>query len=127
MIRWALIAAAISGALAVMTGAAGAHWFGDLAGGNARAVFETAGRYHRLHSLALAIGALAPAAGAHRRACVLACAAWLAGMLVFSGSLYLLALTGAAWLGAITPFGGIALIAGWLVFTGAAVRETVRR
>lgn len=121
MIRWALIAAAVTGALAVMLGAAGAHAVGDLGGTDARAVFETAGRYHRFHTLALALAALAPAAGAHRRACALACAAWLGGMVIFSGSLYLLALTGAVWLGAITPFGGVALIGGWILLGAAAL------
>jgi uncharacterized membrane protein YgdD (TMEM256/DUF423 family) len=48
-----------------------------------------------------------------------ACAAWLIGILVFSGSLYVLALTGQSWLGAITPFGGLAFILGWLFAIGA--------
>ena len=98
MIRWALIAAAISGALAVIIGAVGAHALGSLSANDARAVFDTAWRYHALHTLALAIAALAPGTGVHRRACAAACGAWLAGLAIFSGSLYGLAVTGASWL-----------------------------
>ncbi len=119
MIRWALIAAAVSGMAAVIIGASGAHALGDLPAG-ARNFFETAERYHFVHTLALALAALAPGAGAHRRGCQTACALWLAGIIVFSGSLYLLALSGTHWLGAITPFGGTALIAGWVALIVAA-------
>lgn len=114
MIRWALIAAAISGALAVVIGALGAHALGSLPGADARAVFQTAWRYHSLHTLAVLIATLAPQGGAHRGACVMACAAWIIGIAIFSGSLYLLAVTGASWFGAITPIGGLALIGGWI-------------
>lgn len=120
MIRWALVAAAISGALAVVIGAVGAHALGNLSGDDARTVFETAWRYHAFHTLALAIAALAPAAGVHRRACAIAGVAWLAGLVIFSGSLYGLAITATPWLGAITPVGGVALIAGWLALAVAA-------
>lgn len=122
MLRWALIAAAISGMAAVVIGAAGAHVLSDLSA-RAHAFFDTAERYHFVHAVALAIGALAPAAGAHRGACQVACGLWLAGLLVFSGSLYLLALSGTGWLGAVTPFGGMALIGGWLTLIVAAVRR----
>lgn len=125
MIRWALIAAAVSGLAAVIIGAAGAHALNSFSP-QAQAWFETAGIYHRFHSIAVALAALAPAAGAHRRACVFASAVWLAGMLLFCGSLYLLAMTGAPWLGAITPFGGVALISGWvaLAVSAALARHT---
>ncbi|MEX0607753.1 MAG: DUF423 domain-containing protein [Halofilum sp. (in: g-proteobacteria)] len=119
MLRWALIAAAASGMAAVMIGASGAHALGDLPA-SARNFFETAERYHFVHTLALALAALAPAAGAHRSACQFACAFWLAGMIIFCGSLYLLALTGTSWLGAFTPFGGTAIIAGWIALILAA-------
>lgn len=121
MIRWALVAAGVSGLLAVVLGAFGAHALTGVLDADARAVYDTAGRYHLVHSLALAAGALAPAAGARRGWCTAACGAWLAGMVVFSGSLYLLAITGAAWPGAVAPVGGIALIAGWGALALAAV------
>lgn len=121
MIRWALIAAAVSGALAVIIGAVGAHALNDMSGADAQAVFDTAWRYHAFHTLALSIVALAPAAGVHRRACAVACGAWLAGLVLFSGSLYALAITAIPWLGAITPVGGVALIAGWLMLLAAGL------
>lgn len=120
MLRWALIAAAVSGMAAVLIGATGAHVLSDLPV-RAHDFFNTAERYHFVHALALALAALAPAAGAHRGACQVACGLWLAGILVFSGSLYLLALSGTDWLGSVTPFGGMALIAGWLALIVAAV------
>lgn len=120
MLRWVLIAAAVSGMAAVMIGAAGAHAISNLPQ-QAQAWYDTAGIYHRFHAVALALAALAPAAGAHRHACAFASAAWLAGMLLFSGSLYLLAFTGAPWLGAITPFGGVALMGGWVALGVAAL------
>ncbi|MBI4559219.1 MAG: DUF423 domain-containing protein, partial [Candidatus Hydrogenedentes bacterium] len=51
-----------------------------------------------------------------------ACSAWLCGLVIFSGSLYLLALTGIKFFGAITPIGGVALLLGWLALLGAAAR-----
>lgn len=121
MIRWALAAAAVSGLLAVALGAFGAHALAGVLDAGARAVYDTAARYHLVHSLALAVGAVAPAAGARRGWCAAACGAWLGGLVVFSGSLYLLALTGAGWLGAIAPVGGSALMAGWAALAVAAV------
>lgn len=103
-----------------MIGAFGAHALGDRLHADALATFDIAGRYHFVHTLALALAALAPAAGAGRARCVAAAWTWLVGMLVFCGSLYLLAVTGANWLGAITPLGGLALIAGWALFALAA-------
>ena len=122
MIRWALVAAAASGLLAVALGAFGAHGLEDVLGARGRAVFDTASRYHFVHTFALALGALAPVAGAGRRPCRAACVLWLAGTVVFSGSLYLLAVTGIGWLGAITPLGGVALLVGWFMLLVAAWR-----
>lgn len=122
MIRWALVAAAISGALAIVLGAFGAHALSGGLGERALAWFDTAGRYHLLHSVALLAGALAPAAGARRAPCAAACTLWLAGMVVFSGSLYAMAVFDLPRLGAITPIGGVALIAGWVALGFAARR-----
>jgi len=121
MIRWALIGAAASGLLAVALGAFGAHGLEDRLGDRA-GVYDTALRYHFVHTLALAVGALAPIAGAGQRACRFACGLWGLGMVVFSGSLYALALTGAGALGAAAPFGGIALMLGWFFLLVAAWR-----
>jgi uncharacterized membrane protein YgdD (TMEM256/DUF423 family) len=113
LIRWAFIAAGISGLLAVAFGAFGAHALREVLGAEMRAVFDTAGHYHFVHTLALLLGAVAPAAGLARGPLLLACLAWSGGIVVFSGSLYLLAVTGIGWLGAITPIGGVAFLLGW--------------
>lgn len=84
-------------------------------------VFETAARYQIYHALAL-LGAAWAATRWPGPA--LAAAGWLfvAGTLIFSGSLYLLSLTGLRWLGAITPVGGLAFLAGWLCLAWRAWR-----
>ncbi len=103
---------AILGGLAVALGAFGAHALRARLGPDLLAVFETGVRYQMFHALALLALALAIVRWPQRR---LAAAAWLlvAGTVVFSGSLNLLAVTGARWLGAVTPVGGIVLIGGW--------------
>ncbi|MEF8833611.1 MAG: DUF423 domain-containing protein [Halofilum sp. (in: g-proteobacteria)] len=125
MIRWAFIAAGVSGLLAVAFGAFGAHALRDVLGAGMRTVFDTAGHYHFVHTLALLAAALAPGAGLPRGPVLLACLAWSLGIIVFSGSLYLLALTGMGWLGAITPVGGVAFLVGWaaLAVAGWRARE----
>lgn len=79
----------------------------------ARGVFETAVQYHFYHSLALlAVGVIALS---QPQTVMLRSSGWLflIGIVVFSGSLYLLSITGIRWLGAITPLGGLAFIGGW--------------
>ena len=86
------------------------------------AVFETGARYHLIH----AVGLLGVAVAAERWPGALTRAAgWLivAGIVLFSGSLYALALTGTRALGLVTPFGGVAFIAGWLCLAAAAWRQ----
>lgn len=104
----------VLGGLAVALGAFGAHALRARLGPDLLAAFETGVRYQMVHALALLALALAIARWPQRR---LAAAAWLllAGTAVFSGSLSLLAVTGARWLGAVTPVGGIVLMAGWAV------------
>lgn len=120
MIRWALIAAGISGALAIGFGAFGAHALAGSLDARALEVFHTAARYHLVHSVALLGAALAPAAGARKGACTVACTLWLCGLVVFCGSLYLVAGFGLSTLGAATPVGGLGLIAGWLALAASA-------
>jgi len=112
-------AGALSAFIAVAAGAFGAHMLRSRLSAELLAVFETAARYQMYHALALIAVAFAlarwptPATRA---------AGWLfiAGTLVFSGSLYLLALTGTRWLGAVTPLGGLCFLAGWLALAAAA-------
>ena len=103
---------AFLGGLAVAAGAFGAHALKSRVAADMLAVWDTAARYQMLHALALLGLAWAvtrwPGAGLGATAWL-----WLGGVLLFSGSLYLLVLTGHRWLGAVTPIGGVALIAGW--------------
>ncbi len=105
--------ASLSGMLAVMLGAFGAHALKGKLDDYALGVFETAVQYHFYHSFALlAVGILALN---QPHTTLLNSSGWLflIGIVVFSGSLYVLSFTGARWLGAITPLGGLAFIAGW--------------
>ena len=106
--------AGISGAIAVGLGAFGAHSLEALLIQNGRLdTFQTAVNYHFYHTLALfGIGILATIKPDWRG---ISFAAWsmVLGILIFSGSLYVLSLTGITWLGAITPLGGLAFILGW--------------
>ncbi len=108
--------------LAVALGAFGAHALKKTLTPEMMAVYETAIHYHVYHALGLlAIGLLAlhlPGSGALRWAGIL----MAVGLLLFSGSLYALSLSGLRWLGAITPAGGAAFLAAWLLLAVAVVR-----
>ena len=109
-----LVLGALNGALAVILGAFGAHGLKSRVDESMLAVWSTASEYHFYHALAMLLcGLLAKAFGASG----MVTAGWVlfAGTLVFSGSLYVLVLSGQKWLGAITPLGGTALIIGWLM------------
>ena len=107
--------------LAVAAGAFGAHALRDRLSPDMLAVWETAARYQMYHALGLL--AVAWAAGRWPGGAT-STAGWLfvAGTLIFSGSLYLLTLTGMRWLGAITPLGGLAFILGWAALAWSALR-----
>lgn len=98
--------AAVNGALAVVAGAFAAHGLRSQLAPDLLAVWETGARYHMYHALAMGLAALAGSRWSP--------GFFLAGIALFSGSLYALALTGIGWLGAITPLGGALLIAGWI-------------
>jgi len=117
------VAGAISGFLSVAAGAFGAHALRQRLTPDLLAVFETGVRYQVYHALALF--AVAWAVGRWSAPQVM-WAGWLfiAGTVVFSGSLYALSLTGIRWLGAVTPIGGVCFLAGWLSLAlGIAVRD----
>ena len=111
---------ALSALLAVAAGAFGAHALRERLAPDMLAVFETGARYQMYHALGLLAVAWAVARWPGSAAGL---AGWLflAGTLLFSGSLYLLTLTGQRWLGAITPLGGLAFIAGWASLAWAAL------
>jgi uncharacterized membrane protein YgdD (TMEM256/DUF423 family) len=121
MERFFFAAGSFSALVAVAAGAFGAHGLRGRLAPDMLTIFETGARYQMYHSLALLAvawactrfrGALPPAAG------------WLflVGIVIFSGSLYVLAMTGQRWFGAITPFGGAAFLAGWTLLAIAAMR-----
>jgi uncharacterized membrane protein YgdD (TMEM256/DUF423 family) len=107
-----ILSAAVSGFAAVALGAFGAHALKSTLAAPEFAVWQTAVHYQMFHTAALLALGLMPAAGETR---ALRLAAWClgGGILIFSGSLYLLAVTGRTWLGAITPVGGLMFLIGW--------------
>ncbi len=120
--RW-IAAAGISGALAVSMGAFGAHGLRAVLPLQAMAIYETAVSYHFWHTLALlACGVLAALWPERERWLNWAGAGFLAGIVLFSGSLYGLALSDQRWLGLVTPVGGLCWIAVWLILAWAAFK-----
>jgi uncharacterized membrane protein YgdD (TMEM256/DUF423 family) len=113
--------AAINGALAVLCGAFAAHGLKARLPADMLGVFDTGARYHLMHALAMGLAALAARGAAAARA-RLAAMFFLAGIVLFCGSLYLLALTGLSAFGFITPFGGLAFVAGWAALAAAALK-----
>jgi uncharacterized membrane protein YgdD (TMEM256/DUF423 family) len=117
---------AAAGALFALTGVAagafGAHALKARLAADRLGVFETAVRYHLLHALALFACAWALQTFPGRTA-VVAGGCFAAGILLFSGSLYLLALLGEPRLGVITPFGGLGFLAGWTLLAAAILKR----
>ena len=114
-------AGAVMCGLGVLLGAFGAHGLRDRVTPEMLAVFETGVRYHLVHGLALLAVAWATTRWPNTW---ITASGWLfvAGIVIFSGSLYLLSITGVRWLGAITPIGGLCFVAGWLILALSAIR-----
>lgn len=115
------ILGAVNAALAVGAGAFGAHGLKERLSAEMLAVFETGARYHMYHALALlAVGWLASQAPSS----MVQAAGWcfVVGIVLFSGSLYALAISGVTKLGMITPFGGTLFLVGWVLVAVAAFR-----
>lgn len=123
LIRWALAVGALAGLLAVMAGAFGAHGLRHVVSERGLEVFQTAVSYQMYHALMLVGASLMPALGLSRRLLTIACGFWLAGIVLFSGSLYLLVLTGVHWLGPVTPAGGVCFMIGWALLFAAALKN----
>ena len=119
MDRTFVVAGALSALVAVALGAFGAHGLRGRLAPDMLNVFEIGVRYQIYHALALLVCGWAATRWPGGS---VASAGWLfvAGTIVFSGSLYALALTGHRWLGAITPLGGVAFLIGWLALAWAA-------
>lgn len=112
--RWLVLIGCVSAGLGVAAGAFGAHMLKDLLEPNMLAVYDTATRYQMYHAFGLVLTGLVVRVGRDRGA---AKAGWLflAGTLLFCGSLYGVSLLGIRWLGAVTPVGGVLFIVGWFV------------
>jgi uncharacterized membrane protein YgdD (TMEM256/DUF423 family) len=113
MVKLWLVLAAALGCLSVGLGAFGAHSLKDVLGGYGRSIWEKAVLYQMFNTVALFVVGLCQL---FFRTVSFSMAGLFfgAGILLFSGSLYLLAITGVKWLGAVTPIGGIALLLGWV-------------
>lgn len=113
--NWTLTAAIALG-LAVMLGAFGAHGLKERLDAYSMGVYEKAVFYHFVHALGLLIVSILPKVGVLKQpAATWVCSLLCAGILLFSGSLYVLAVSGIRSFGAVTPFGGLAFIAAWLL------------
>lgn len=116
-----LAVAAVFGCTGVAFGAFGAHALKGLLTPEYLAVFETAVRYQMYHTLALTAVVLL----SHHvpvKEVRSAAIAFITGIILFSGSLYLLTFTGLSWFGAVTPFGGVSFLAGWYFLFRAALQ-----
>jgi len=121
MVKFWLISAAISGFLSVTLGAFGAHTLKNVLDDYGKTVYEKAVLYQMFHTIALfVVGILQHLV----KGTSFSIAGWgfLVGNLLFSGSLYLLAATGTKWLGAVTPFGGVAFLFGWFWLVVTIIR-----
>ena len=120
-----LLMGALSCGVAVGLGAFGAHALKDVLSPDALATFETGVRYQFYHSLGILGVALLWFRLQNTRIATLAGWLFLVGIVLFSGSLYLLAITGIRWIGAFTPIGGLAMIAGWVALAFSGLRAVV--
>lgn len=116
--RLAALLGALIGGLGVAFGAFGAHALKARLDPGQLATFETGVRYQMYHAFALLAAAWLLQQGA--RGAGAAATAFTAGVVLFSGSLYVLALTGARWAGPVTPLGGVAFLIGWILLARAA-------
>ncbi|MFT6387298.1 MAG: uncharacterized membrane protein YgdD (TMEM256/DUF423 family) [Cellvibrionaceae bacterium] len=111
---WLMIAS-LSGFLAVALGAFGAHGLSGKISDSLLSAFQTGTYYQMFHTLALfALAVLAMQLDHMPKAIIVSAYCWIAGIMLFSGSLYGLALGGPVWLGPVTPLGGLLLMLGWL-------------
>jgi uncharacterized membrane protein YgdD (TMEM256/DUF423 family) len=122
MAKLYLLIAALNGFTAVALGAFGAHGLKQRLSTDMLAVYQTGVQYHFYHTFALLSVALLMLHAQQLPLLRWAGALFFAGILIFSGSLYVLSLSGIRWLGAITPIGGAAFLAGWIVLAVAAWR-----
>ena len=122
MTRIFLTIASMLGGISVVFGAFASHALKDRLSANSLAIWETGTKYQMYHALALMLVAILLSRFPDSILLAIAGYAFIAGIFIFSGSLYALTLTGIKWLGAITPIGGLAFIVGWLCLALATWR-----
>ena len=124
MSRFFLVLAAVNGFVVVGLGAFGAHGLENLLTPQALATWDTAVRYHMFHAGGLALAGLVASLQAPSGALRWSGHLLQAGIFLFSGSLYLLALSGLRWLGMVTPLGGVAFLAAWALLAVHLLRQS---
>ena len=115
MTRHYLLAGAVSGFLAVGLSAFGAHALKGVLTGHMLDIYHTGAEYQMTHSLMLVLTAILTLYQPESKLLPWAARFFIVGIVLFSGSLYVLSLTEISWLGAITPIGGVSLMLGWLM------------
>ena len=120
--RFLVVLGSINAFLAIALGAFGAHGLKEIISAEMLVVYQTGVQYHIIHSLGLILVGLAARCFEPDRLCIWAGCLFMAGILVFSGSLYVLSLTGIRQWGMVTPLGGVSFLAGWITLAVAAVR-----
>jgi uncharacterized membrane protein YgdD (TMEM256/DUF423 family) len=122
-LKIAFLFAAFAGALGVILGAFGAHALSGSIEPKLMETFQTAVQYQLIHSLALLMVSITMGWLGQSLSLEISACAFIAGIILFSGSLYGLVLTEMAWLGPVTPLGGLFLIAGWLMLLVGGFRQ----
>ena len=122
-IKIAFLFAAFAGALGVLLGAFGAHGLRESIEPRLMETFQTAVQYQLIHSLALLLVSLTMGWLGQSLSFEISAYAFMAGIILFSGSLYGLVLTEMKWLGPVTPLGGLCLIVGWLALLVGGFRQ----
>ena len=120
--RFLIVLGSINAFLAIALGAFGAHGLKERISSEMLVVYQTGVQYHIIHSMALILLGLMARCFEHDRLPMWAGCLFMAGILVFSGSLYILSLTGVRGWGMVTPLGGLSFLAGWITLAAAAAR-----
>lgn len=122
-LRWPLLLGAVFALTAVMAGAFGAHGLRAVVSERSLEIFQTGATYQMYHALALCGLSLLSGFNLSQRLLAQAAGFMVAGILVFSGSLYLLVLTATPALGAVTPIGGVCFMVGWALLIASALQR----
>ncbi|MBW7471321.1 DUF423 domain-containing protein [Marinobacter sp. M216] len=121
--RLPLVVGACCALVGVMAGAFGAHGLRGIVSERGLEVFQTAVTYQMYHAIALVMLSVLSVAGLNRRLLSVAAGFFLAGILLFSGSLYTLVLTDIRWIGPVTPLGGVCFMVAWTLLAVAGLRR----